>query len=717
MKTSETSSTTVDDTTHKVVREDNNNTSEHERLLKKYGDLELLPPLMKYSLLGGKYIDTKTKNVDFIKMSRILIARGIKPERASMFIKVYDPGLIGIDPHDPNLSRDLQKRVLAEVSVNFWYFLRECVRFRAPGGAIPCQLNLGNAAFYFSRIMCLDVIMELPRQHGKTGSELLWHIWCGLFILTETEIGMANKAAENLIKDIADTKVIIEALPSYLQIYNPQDGSTGNNNAREIFVKARNLRIRTFVSGHSQVDANSKARGFSFPLATGDEAPFIPNFKTFFLAFSPAMSKQKELAKLNKVPYGLTLSGTSGTLTHPDQRFFKVNLIDNAANFTVALFNFTDRLQVVEYINRNAKGVTVGDDDEEEEDTTIGMIYLRFDYKMLGRGKKYYNQMCKDLHYDEDQINKDVNLKWVDYSRISPFRRQWIERLDKYKKDSVFTLMVDDYYPLEFFIKITDFDFTYLITCDVSRGGGEGSDSSCIMIHDPRTFEVVARYTSNVIDIPQLEFLLLELGINVFPNSCIAPEVNGLGNGLVQRLSYNKILRPRLFHEKMDLSKNNTPIIKDSKNLKSIDFGFLSVKTARNDKMEIMYKHIINHVLEYDYDLINDPDLIDQIGTLEKNPITGKISNAPGTHKDNVSAFTIGRYILLYSPTITKWIKRENIRSVTLDSGTEFDDVYSTKRDDSLTRNILNPILSKLNNKNPSGKMNRVLNFLNTRKL
>jgi len=276
--------------------------------------------------------------------------------------------------------------------------------------------------------------------------------------------------------------------------------------------------------------------------------------------------------------------------------------------------------------------------------------------------------------------------------------------------------MIDDYYPLEFFVKITDFDFTYLITCDVSRGGGEGSDSSCIMVHDPRTFEVVARYTSNLIDIPQLEFLLLELGNDIFPNSCVAPEVNGLGNGLVQRLSYNEQLRPRLFHEKMDLTANNKAVIKDHKHLKSIDFGFLSVKTARNDKMEIMYKHIINHVLEYDYDLINDPDLIDQIGTLEKNPVTGKISNAPGTHKDNVSAFTIGRYILMYSPTITKWIKRENIRSLTLDSGTEFEDVFSKDKGDSMARYILNPMVKKNDGNRPTGKMNKVLNFLNTRK-
>ena len=678
---------------------------EYQRLFEKYGEDEKLPPIIKYSIFGGRHLDTKTKNTDFIKMYNILRAKGVKKERCSFFLKVYDAGLIGVDPLDPNLSRDMQKRVIAEVSINFWYFLRECVRFRAPGGSIPCQLNLGNLAYYYSKLMCLDVIIELPRQFGKTGGAALFTLWASMFVLSETEVGMANKSAENLVKDIADMKTIIRNLPSYLRLYDPDDATTGNNNAREIFMRIKNLRIRSFVSGRSQVDANTRARGFSFPLGWLDEAPFMPQFKAFFLAFIPSMSKQKKLAKKNKVVYGLTLSTTSGTLTDPDQNFFKTSLIDNAAPFSVGMFNFTTRLELIEFINRNAGGY------KSDDDISVSMVYIRFDYRQLGAGKAYYDQACKDAHYDEDAINKDILLRWVEYSRISPFNRLHIERLDQYADDIKFTLMVDDYYPLNFYRIIRDFDFTYLMCIDISRGGGENSDSSSITIHDPRNLEVVAEFTSNIIDIPQLEFLIVEIGTKIFPNCCIVPEVNGLGNGLVQNLAYNDDIVSRLFHEKMDTSVINKPVIKTYKQLKPIDFGFLSVYTAKNNKMDIMYKDIIADAIAHDFKLLHSRKLIEQIGTLEKNSKTGKIGAALGCHKDNISSFVIGRYALLYSPTITNWIPREHIRKVILDSGHSVYNDETLKKQKIITRNLTRN-MGKTKANVIKGRFGKVIDFL-----
>lgn len=39
-----------------------------------------------------------------------------------------DKDLIGIDPHDSNLSDEMKKKILDECRTNFWYWLEELVR-------------------------------------------------------------------------------------------------------------------------------------------------------------------------------------------------------------------------------------------------------------------------------------------------------------------------------------------------------------------------------------------------------------------------------------------------------------------------------------------------------------------------------------------------------------------------------------------------------------
>jgi hypothetical protein len=640
-------------------------------------DLEELSPQLKLCVRGGNYIHYNTKNKDFIKMHMILKAKGIK--RNDFFIRVYDKGLIDIDPFDPNLSREMQKRVIKECQVNFFYFIRECVRFRAPGRSIPCQLNLGNLSFYYCKLMCLDTAIELPRQFGKTGGELLINIWASFFCLANTELGMCNKAEGNLSKDLSDMKAIIRELPAYLKVYDPENANTGTNNTREIFIKSKNVRIRTFVSGSSDASADAKGRGFSIPFTTMDEAPFIPHFKAFYLGFRPAMSRQVELAKANRVIYGCTLSTTSGTLLDPDQAFFKQKILDSAARFIPNVFNFDTRRKVLEYMARNASGV------KEGEDVNVYM-YIRYNYRELGKGEEYFAKMCSELQHDEDNINKDVLLRWVDYSKSSPYRRDHIERLDNYEKDPLYTIMLDEFYPLDFYTTVSDFDFTYVLSVDVSAGKGGEGDSSAIMIHDPRTLEVVALYKSNIIDIPQLTFLVREIATKIFTGCVVVIEVNGVGHGIVQSLAYDDAIAPRLYHEKMD-TKKNTP--KQHKDLRSTDFGFLS--TTKGGKMQIMYRDIVADAIANDYTLLRDHTLIEQIGGLEKDVKTGKIKAAAGKHKDIVSAFVIGRYAILFSPTIHNWINPKHIRSVVLDSGTiiESAEKVQEKLNDTAKKSIL----------------------------
>ncbi len=64
------------------------------------------------------YYQDSTTNQSFMNMYYFLKARGIKNNK--FFLLLYDGGLMGIDPRDPNLPKPMKMRVLRECMVNYW---------------------------------------------------------------------------------------------------------------------------------------------------------------------------------------------------------------------------------------------------------------------------------------------------------------------------------------------------------------------------------------------------------------------------------------------------------------------------------------------------------------------------------------------------------------------------------------------------------------------
>jgi len=64
------------------------------------------------------YYQDSTTNQSFMKMHYLLKAKGIKNNK--FFLLIYDAGLMGVDPRDPNLSQQMKLRILRECITNFW---------------------------------------------------------------------------------------------------------------------------------------------------------------------------------------------------------------------------------------------------------------------------------------------------------------------------------------------------------------------------------------------------------------------------------------------------------------------------------------------------------------------------------------------------------------------------------------------------------------------
>ena len=109
--------------------------------------------------------DVKTKNLSFLKVSKVLREKGIKNNK--FMLTLYDEGLQNIDPYSKEVENnsELQVRIYKEIFCNVWYYLREIVRIPADGAEISYELNIANATMVFLKLQNRNIIEIICRQH------------------------------------------------------------------------------------------------------------------------------------------------------------------------------------------------------------------------------------------------------------------------------------------------------------------------------------------------------------------------------------------------------------------------------------------------------------------------------------------------------------------------------------------------------------------------
>ena len=112
----------------------------------------------------------------------------------------------------------MKQRVLIECTRNYWYIVREVVRIPIQGGSVRYKLHRGNLAMNYLFIMNYNMFVELPRQHCKTKSALVWYLWCYNFKTSNSDIMFLHKDHGGSKTNLDDLKNIRDALPRYLQM-------------------------------------------------------------------------------------------------------------------------------------------------------------------------------------------------------------------------------------------------------------------------------------------------------------------------------------------------------------------------------------------------------------------------------------------------------------------------------------------------------------------
>lgn len=592
------------------------------------------------------YVDVNTSNLSFLNVSRYLKRKGIKNYK--FLLKIYDKDLIGVNPHSKKLTKDQKAKILAEIKINPYYYIREVVRISIPGGLAKFDLHPGNLAITWSIFNSLNFIIMLPRQRYKTVSITAALSWVYFFGTTNTPMLFGNKStkdAENNLKRFTDIRT---NLPDY--IFNAVvDPGKDTDNITMKLSSITNNKINIHGQAISPEEADKQGRGMSIPIWWEDEFAFLKHNKIIWNAATPAISKASEIAERDGKPHSKIISTTPSNMDSESGIFCK-EVIDTACDFLEEMYDWT-RVEVLKYVTDNSKN------------DFINIIYT---WKQLGFSDEWYQKECRSLMYDWLIINREINLVWTKASDNSVFNEEQLnvindalkisigkKQLDimKYNEDEGCLVKSTFFFNL---YKDLDPEKTYFIGVDVA--GGLDRDNSTFVISDPDIdYKPVAVFKNNSINTKYFTLLLQEL-IKFLPNSILFIENNSYGKAIIDHLV--DIIPNNLYFDYRINDKDKTSSKDPSKISKTISYGINTNTSTRDIMMDILKELVIDSP-----NVISIQELYDDIRGLVYNS-KGKIEHERGLHDDCIMAYLVLRYAIAHGNNIGHFLRNRSIGTV-----------------------------------------------------
>lgn len=212
--------------------------------------------------------DVSTKNISFLKVSKLLRERGVKNNK--FLLALYDEGLVGVDPYDKNLTQEQMVRIYQECCLNKWYFMREVVRLPQDGANVKYLANIGNITLSYIKGKNKNQIMLLPRQHGKTMGEVIDDVWSLCFVSKNTNIIYLNKGLQDCIKNLKLFRDIKNLLPDWMLNNFILDKKDKDNEEYKLIAR-RNNTLKVVAPANDPDGADKAGRGLTTSNIVFDE--------------------------------------------------------------------------------------------------------------------------------------------------------------------------------------------------------------------------------------------------------------------------------------------------------------------------------------------------------------------------------------------------------------------------------------------------------------
>lgn len=587
--------------------------------------------------IKGKLYDFGTANKSFLQLAKDLQTLGI--ENWYFMLEINDISLTKVDPFAADkeghttLSKDQVTRIMMELYINPWYYLREIARIPDPGGvSVPYKANRGNIAQAWCFIHGIDSWLCLPRQQGKTQSALAIENWAYNFGTSQSQFIFINKDGDNAKENLRRLRLQIELLPEYLHFDSMVDGDgkvvKAKKNATSIAhpVNGNSIVVKPKATSHDS--ALSIARGLSAPILHFDEPEFTNHIGTIVSNSVSTYETSARRAKENGAMYGRLFTCTPGDL---DTKcgLESQKILDRCATWTEKMYDWSQE-QIEDYFKAH--------------ENCNKILYIEYFYDQIGLDDEWFTNIAAKIG-DPTTVRREILLQRLHGSSLSPYPKEDIEYIVEVQKKPIDEIWVMDYYKFDVYKKL-DKKIPYILGIDCSTG--TVGDNNAITVLNPYTFEPDAEFECCYIGETKYEQLIIEFVSKYVPRACVAIERNSVGDGIIDHLLHSKI-RDRIYFDKAkDLMEDNMQqyetvesMLKKQAKQKTF-YGVYTSGPSRDDMFAILSRH----VNEYKEKFVT-ANVTRDLSRLIKKP-SGKIEAGEGFHDDSIMSYLIALYIFYH---------------------------------------------------------------------
>lgn len=582
-----------------------------------------------------KMYDFKTKNKSFTALYNDLYKLGIKNNK--FFLALYDHDLQGIDVYSPVLPKDLQLKIFLECLINPWYFLREVLRIPVDGmpievgGGVPYKIDRNNAACWYLFLNGIDHYQSKPRQQGKTQDCVAKFNYAYHFANLASTILFFNKDQDQANVNLYRLKCQRDMFPTWMQMRMVvlENGKIdkGIENTKSIRNPVTGNTITTMGKATSKESAMKLGRGATAALQYYDEFDFIPYQTEIMNAASFAFSTAATNARKNGSLAIRCLSSTPGDLDTKSGA--------DATDYINHMLKWNDHMfdEDIEKIRKIVNGPSFN-----------RFCFVEHSWRQLKLPVRWYEEQCGLVSYNVEVIMREIDLKRIHGSNMSPFSRNSLIYIMNHQKQPIESI---DYSknlcPINIFEKL-QLNKPYIMVIDPSEGLAQ--DNNAMTLINPYTQKPAAEFRSPYISQPEMCRLMCKFLDDYCPKSMIIIE-NNKGRELINCFLETKY-KFQLYY---DDGKLGDKVIE-----KTDPYGQLKREAMQRRAYGLwtgsnrsQYYAILENLMEERKDILISPYIVEDICGLIRKP-NGRVEAGNGLHDDNIMSYLMGLFVYLQAP-------------------------------------------------------------------
>ena len=592
-------------------------------------------------------VDFDTSNKSTVRYVGLLKKMGVK--NCLWPLALFQPQLVGVDPHDESLSEEVKLMILTECYYNPWYYFREVARVPPTAGirTLPLEANRGNMTLFWLFFNHIDTALIQPRQTGKSLSTDILSVQLQYIILRNTKMMLITKDDGLRRNNIERLKGIRDLLPTYLIPHSKTDA----DNQSELTCNLYNNKYATGVSQSNESGALKLGRGLTVPIVHFDEAAFINHIATTLPAALASGSASRDEAELNGEPYGNIFTTTAGKKDDRDGRYM-FDFITGGAFWNEIYFDCKDQKDLHNLILTNCTGRKL-------------LINATFSHRQLGKTDEWLYRKITEANATKDEADRDFFNRWTSGTQSSPLSSELSEIIRDSDIDPLYSEITNQGYILRWYVeeeRIKSYmdSSNFIIGLDTSEAIGR--DAIALEVVDIKNLGTVCSSAINETNLVVYSKFLSEFMIK-YPKTTLIIEKKSTAQNIVDHLIleflkigidpfkriYNRIVDEAdgQYKEEYKVISNSTKRIPEyyyERYRKT--FGFNTAEASRS----LLYGKVLQNMAKMSGSLVKDKLLSSQIlGLVVKN---GKIDHTSSGNDDLVIAWLLAGWLCSYGKNL-----------------------------------------------------------------